>query len=130
MLISFHNCFSSITLFFFPMEEKRERRHRHILYGVAIFDSLLYVSAIVCFSFAMASPAAPSVSGVGGMLHGSLGNVGLIVMLVALFLKIMSIPIIGFVVLCVLSLEILLIILVGYLIMKFLGKLMEDDNCL
>jgi hypothetical protein len=51
-----------------------------------------------------------------GSAHESLGGVGFTVMLVALKLKIMSIPVISISVVCILGTELLLVLLMRYLI--------------
>ena len=129
LFISFNNCFSSVSLFFLSLDEKSERKYRHVFFGIAIFDFLLYAGALVMFSFAMVDgPAALSAGGSAGKSSGSLGDVGFIVMLVALALRIMSIPIVGIIVVCIRGFELLLVLLVGYVIWKCMFKVVEDHQ--
>ncbi len=131
LFISFNNCFSSISLFFYSLDKKSERKYRHILFGIAVFDFLLFSGAIVMFTIAMMDgPAAFALGKSNGFGSGSgiIGEAGYIVMLVALALRIMSIPIVGLVIVCILGFELLLILLVGYLIWKFMFKLVEDHQ--
>jgi hypothetical protein len=136
LLISFNNCFSSISLFFLKMDEKSERKYRHVLFGIAIFDFLLYAAAIVCFSFAMTIGPASLASGgaLGGRFqNGALGEVGYIVMLVALTFRLMSIPIIGLIIICILGFELILIVGFGYLMIRCLlglGNHWNETNAL
>jgi hypothetical protein len=125
--ISFNNCFSSISLFFFSMDEKSERKYRHILFGIAVFDFLLFAGGIVMFSIAMVDgPAALAAGNRNGA--GPLGEAGYIVMLVALALRIMSIPILGLIVICILGFELVIALFVGYLIWKCMFKVVEDHQ--
>jgi len=129
LFISFNNCFSSVTLFFLSLDKKSERKYRHVLFGIAIFDFLLFAGALVMFSFAIVDgPAALAAGGSAGNSGGSLGDVGFIVMLVALTIRIMSIPIVGIIVVCILGFELLIVLLVGYLIWKCMFKVVEDHQ--
>ncbi|KAE9382154.1 hypothetical protein N431DRAFT_321774, partial [Stipitochalara longipes BDJ] len=134
LLISFNNCFSSISLFFLSVDAKSDRKYRHALFGIAIFDFLLYAAAIVCFSFAMTIGPAALVSGSSlrdGVQNGAIGEVGYIVMLAALTFRLMSVPIIGFVIVCILGFELILIVGFAYLLLKgmlhFMYRL-DDSN--
>jgi hypothetical protein len=131
LFISFNNCFSSISLFFYSMDEKSERKYRHILFGIAVFDFLLFAGALVMFTIGMVDGPAALASGKSngsGSGVGTLGEAGYIVMLVALTLRIMSIPIVGLVIVCILGFELLLALLVGYLIWKCMFKVVEDHQ--
>ncbi len=59
---------------------------------------------------------------------GPRGEAGYIVMLVALALRIMSIPIVGLIIVCILGFELLLALFVGYLIWQCMFKVVEDHQ--
>jgi hypothetical protein len=113
------------------MDKKSERKYRHILFGIAVFDFLLFAGALVMFTIGMVDGPAALASGKSngsGSGVGTLGEAGYIVMLVALTLRIMSIPIVGLVIVCILGFELLLALLVGYLIWKCMFKVVEDHQ--
>jgi hypothetical protein len=113
------------------MDEKSKRKYRHILFGVTVFDFLLFAGALVMFTIGMVNGptalASGKSNGFGGGV-GTLGEAGYIVMLVALTLRIMSIPIVGLVIVCILGFELLLVLLIGYLIWKCMFKVVEDHQ--
>ena len=128
LLISFHNFSSSISHFFLKMEEKQERKYRHVLFGIAIFDFLLYAGAIVCFTFALDAVPAGLSGESAGSFGQSLGNVGFIVALVALQLRIISIPIVGAIFLCLLGFEVVVIAILLYFLVKILVRIFSSDS--
>ncbi len=128
LLISFYNCSSSISLFFLKLEENQERKYRHILFGIAIFDFLLYAGAIVCFTFAIAAGPAVLSGESAGSFGQSIGNMGFIVALVALQLRIISIPIVGAIFLCLLGFELVVFAIFLYFSMKILARIAGSDS--
>lgn len=127
LLISPTTLFCCLALFSRRIEEKSEREFRRILYGVAIFDFLLFAGAIACFTSAVVIGPAALGSGQSGGITDRF-EVGFIVLLVALLCRIASIPIIGVVVLCILGIELLFIVVIGYLMLKFFGVIVKDHH--
>lgn len=128
LLIGLSTFLLSVTLFFPSMEEKSRRRYRHILFGTAIFDALVFAAAISCFGYAMV--VGPNVFASRESVGRSMNTVmaGYLVVLAALTCRVISIPVIGLVVLCILGFELLLIVLIGYLLLKFMRKMVENHQ--
>jgi hypothetical protein len=131
LLIGLSTFLFSVILFFPSIEEKSRRRYRHILFGTSIFDALVFAAAISCFTYAMV--VGPNVfassESVGRSTNTSMiGFLGYLVVLVAVTCRVISIPVIGLVVLCILGFELLLIVLIGYLLLKFMRKIVEDHQ--
>jgi hypothetical protein len=127
LLISLTTLFCSFTLFSRRIEEKPEREFRHILYGVAVFDFLMFAGALACFTFGVVIGPAALASGQSGTVTAGF-EVGSILLLAALLCRIVSIPIIGVVVFCILGFELVCILFMGYWMLKCFGALVEDHQ--
>jgi hypothetical protein len=134
LLISLCTFFSSFFLFSYrrieedPDREKSEREFRHKLYGVAIFDFLLFAGAIICFSSAMMIGPAALEAGRSEAPITDRFEWGFVVVLAALLCRIASIPVIGVVVVCILGVELLFILAIGYLMFKCFWLLVKDHE--
>jgi hypothetical protein len=127
LLISFGNLiFSAIV--WIRADEETKLRLRWVFWGVAIFDSLLFASGCVCFAFAVMlgpnalteNPADPSGTGVVSFV-----DIGLFVVMVAFVLRVISVPAIGFIVICLLGFQIIVTAFFIYFMWKGLMKMMS-----
>ncbi|KAH9210635.1 hypothetical protein DL95DRAFT_412806 [Leptodontidium sp. 2 PMI_412] len=129
LLISLANLGSSLALFAPSIEAKSERKYRCTLFGVAIFDFVLFAGALVMFFSGMIiGPGALASAGGGGESMAVQLVIGPIVALAALLCRIISIPIIAVIILCILGFELLRIVLVAYMILKCMGQLADGDR--
>jgi hypothetical protein len=128
LLISLSSSFTSLALISTSIEEKSTRKYRYTLFGIAIFDALLFATGIGCFTFGvMVGPNGFASGGAEGVITSSV-ELGFVFVLAGLMCRFISVPVIGFVVLCILGIELLVILLIGYLIWKFMFKIVENHE--
>lgn len=112
-------------------EERAKSRFRWIFFGLAIFDSLLFAGGLVCFAYAMVLGPSGLTNNSGDPSGGqptdvaSWIDIGAFVAVAGFVFKLISVPAVGFIVLCIFGFYIVIFGFVVYLALKCTGKAMN-----